>query len=80
MLKRLEVSEPNSCLNRAREEEPIFVLLGRDPAAPAAIRAWCMERLKAGRNSGGDAQISEALELAEAMEKISAPRGPGRAL
>jgi hypothetical protein len=30
------------CLGRAHDEEPVFVLVGRDRAAPAAIRVWAM--------------------------------------
>lgn len=50
MIKSEELANPNSCLNKARNNEMLFVLLARDPAAPAAIRAWIAERkrLKAG--------------------------------
>jgi len=37
MRKRDELSNHKSCINRAREDEMVFVLLGRDPAAPAAM-------------------------------------------
>ena len=40
MRKHDELSIPDSCLNRAKSNEMLFVLLGRDKAAPAAIRAW----------------------------------------
>jgi hypothetical protein len=40
MLRKEELSDPNSCLNRAKDNEMVFVLLERDPAAPVAIRAW----------------------------------------
>jgi hypothetical protein len=46
----------------------LFVLLGRDVAAPFAIRAWVDERLRLGKNMRGDAQIAEALACAETME------------
>ena len=39
MTKRELLADPNSCLNRAADDEPVFVLLGRDPAAPFAISA-----------------------------------------
>jgi len=67
MLKKNERFDPNSCLNRAREEERIFVLLGRDEAAPRAIRDWVRERLRLGKNTMGDPQITEALDCAEKM-------------
>lgn len=68
MRKSLELTSVDSCLNRALPEEYIFVMLARDIAAPAAIRAWCEARIVAGKNHRGDAQISEALRLAEKME------------
>jgi hypothetical protein len=45
-----------------------FVLLGRDAAAPAAIRAWIVERIRLGKNQPGDEQIIEAEECARSME------------
>jgi hypothetical protein len=69
MLKRLELSDPKSCFNRARDDERLFVLLGRDVAAPAAIRAWIAERIRLGKNQPGDAQIREAEACADLMEQ-----------
>jgi hypothetical protein len=63
-----EISEPTSCLNKAREDEMVFVLLGRDPAAPVAIRAWIEARIRFGKNNFGDAQLVEAERCASAME------------
>jgi hypothetical protein len=69
MKKKQEIENPDSCLNKAREDERIFVLLARDAAAPAAIRAWAMERIRLGKNQESDAQIVEALACADAMER-----------
>ncbi|HYE19231.1 MAG TPA: hypothetical protein VEA69_12345 [Tepidisphaeraceae bacterium] len=60
MRKRDELADPNSCMNRAADDEWTFVLLGRDLAAPAAVRAWIDERIRLGKNRPGDAQIVEA--------------------
>ena len=46
MRKHEELTNPLSCLSRARHNEMTFVLLGRDAAAPAAIRAWVKERIR----------------------------------
>jgi hypothetical protein len=67
MIKRSEIADPRSCLNRAKDDEILFVLLARDPAAPVAIRAWVAERLRLGKNRADDGQIREALACAEAM-------------
>ena len=69
MMKRKEISDPTSCLNHAEEDEIVFVLLARDPAAPLAIRAWIQERLKLDKNDPYDDQISEASECIKEMEK-----------
>jgi len=60
MRKHEELTNPSSCMNRARDDEWTFVLLGRDAAAPAAVRAWIEERVRLGKNRRDDAQILEA--------------------
>ena len=71
MRKLQELTEPNSCMNRADMTEMTFVLLARDVAAPATIREWCRLRCLHGKNTPKDPQIREALDCADAME---APR------
>lgn len=68
MIKRDEIEYTESCLNKARDNERLFVLLSRDPAAPVAIRAWVKERIRLGKNKPDDAQIVEALECANLMD------------
>lgn len=69
MLKSSELKDPSSCLNRAADDEPVFVLLARDGAAPTAIRSWCNERIVSGKNTVSDHQIREALAAADRMEQ-----------
>jgi hypothetical protein len=69
MIKRDEITNQHSCLNRAAEGERIFILLARDVAAPVAIRAWAAERIRLGKNALDDAQIVEALECAVRMDR-----------
>lgn len=68
MIKSEELSNPQSCLNRALSEERIFVLLARDASAPAAIRTWVRDRVGRGLNELDDQHITEALACADAME------------
>lgn len=69
MKKTDEIANPNSCFNKARGDERMFVLLARDAAAPVAIRAWVAERIRLGKNAPeGDPQIQEALDCAARME------------
>lgn len=69
MRKIHEITNPASCLLRARMDEQVFVLLGRDAAAPVAIRAWVEERIRLGKNVIADEQIQEALTCAVLMER-----------
>lgn len=69
MIKRKELTDPKSCMSRADDDEMTFVLLGRDLAAPFAIRMWVNERIRLGKNQSGDPQIIEALECAEWMDR-----------
>jgi hypothetical protein len=68
MIKRDEIDDADSCLNKAGDSERLFVLLARDPAAPVAIRAWIAERIRLGKNGPDDAQICEARQCADLME------------
>lgn len=78
MLKRDEVAVPTSCLNKSADDEPIFVLRGKDPATPVTIRMWVEARLLLGKNQPDDDQIREALELAEKASRFrkSLPESP----
>lgn len=67
MVKKEELTNPNSCMSRAANDEMTFVLLGRDEAAPDAIIAWAAKRVSLGKNRLDDAQIQEALQCAEKM-------------
>ncbi len=69
MKKCDELTDPKSCMSRARPDEWTFVLLGRDTAAPATIRFWANERIRLGKNTATDPQIVEAFACAAAMEE-----------
>ncbi len=68
MIKSAELSNPDSCMSRAKPEEMVFVLLARDEAAPLAIQMWCNARVIMGKNKWTDPQIQEALDCAFVME------------
>ncbi len=68
MLKIDEANNDDSCFNRAKDDEHIFVLLARDSAAPATVRFWANERIRIGKNQFHDRQIQEAFECARLME------------
>lgn len=75
----------DEALKKAEVDEPGFVILARDPAAYAAMRAWMGERSKlifAGQLPDNEAEkdhINRVLQLSEKMEiyrkQVWAPRG-----
>lgn len=69
VIKRDELSNAGSCLNKAHPDEMIFVLRSKDRAAPAAIRAWIQERIRLGYNEACDAKLLEAECCAQAMQQ-----------
>lgn len=69
MIKRDEIEYSESCFNKARDDERVFVLLARDPAAPSAIRRWVDVRINLGKNKLTDPQIVEALDCADRMDR-----------
>ena len=73
MLKKDELVGP-SCLTRAHDDEPIFVLRANDDIAPGLIRLWAiryqLKKQKAGTyGEREEAKYHEALNLAKAMEE-----------
>jgi hypothetical protein len=69
MKKRDELTDPNSCMSRAKYDEMTFVLLGRDMCAADTIRYWAAKRVLIGKNNRHDQQITEALACATEMER-----------
>ncbi len=59
------------CYAAAMPDEPIFHLLGRDPAFPATLRFWVEERVRQAKTSGKDdrGKLAEAVFLATQAEK-----------
>lgn len=55
------------CYEKAEADEPLFVLLARDPDAPALIRQWvCYKQL---RGDTSDEKLLEALNCADEMDR-----------
>lgn len=59
------------CFNNAMPDEPMFVLLGRDPSAPELVEAWASGRvydIAVGKRPQSDmAMIEEAQQCAKDM-------------
>jgi hypothetical protein len=72
MLKSLELATQTSCLNRAADDEPVFVLRANDENAPAIVCTWARDYLesKGGYANAAKVQIAkyeEAIQLASQM-------------
>jgi hypothetical protein len=65
-------NEGDRCYDAALDDEPMFVLLARDPSAPALVRQWAAIRrvdIEAGTRPESDrAQVEEAERLADRMK------------
>lgn len=73
-LKRDELSDPNSTLNRAADDEPLFILRANDECAAAIIGAWALAYSRQKRGTGArqmseaqQAKARSALQIADAM-------------
>lgn len=72
MTKKELLSDPNSCLNRARDDEPLFVLRANDELAPVLIMEWVSRYLElkgAGITDTQHRKAREANYLLVAMHK-----------
>jgi hypothetical protein len=54
------------CYENANSDEPMFVLLARDPDAPILIRLWAAKRKIRGENIE---KVEEAYKCADDMER-----------
>ncbi len=65
MLKHLELSRSDSCLNKAAADEPVFVLRAKDPMAAMTIRHWVT---MSGAGAHESTKLTEALKAADEMD------------
>lgn len=90
MIKRDELSNPESCLNQAADDEPLFVLKANDPIAAETVRWWLhrsiqrrihLTRLSEGAQTAGlmdDWRMARRprLPMSEAVRTASEFKGP----
>lgn len=72
MLKKQEIDNLASCLNKAAMDEPLFVLRGKDICAAETVREWTRKRIASGKNQPDDEQILDSLSIADAMDAYAA--------
>lgn len=54
-----------NCYENAEPDEPMFILLARDPMAPILVRLWADLRK---HNAGNPSKVAEARVCADEME------------
>jgi len=74
MLKMEELADPESCINKAAPEEPVFVLRGKDLCSAYAVRAWA-NIAEAGAHHEPE-KIAHARRWADRMEAYSRSVAP----
>jgi hypothetical protein len=71
-MKKADELRGPSCLTRAADDEPLFVLRANDDLAPNIVREWAHEYLLRKRGNftpQNSAKFLEALQLALDMER-----------
>lgn len=71
MIKNEELANPESCLNRAATDEPIFVLRANDPLAPIIVRYWAEHYIASKTDSHGQCPPKQAYKYHEALRSAS---------
>lgn len=79
MLRAQEIQSQSSCLNKASDDEPIFVLRANDELAPDIVMKWAFAYRAAKVAQGEMTQrqmdkYEEAIELADLMRKWKSRR------
>lgn len=67
MTKAEELANPNSCLNKAKDDEMLFILRAKDVCAPFAIAEWIRKRIEIRMNRWTDPKIQEANRCVDTM-------------
>jgi len=70
MQKKLELRNPNGCLNMAHEDEPIFVLRGNDELAAETVYYWA-ESYRINKKAEGQWTEARQAKYAEAIQLIN---------
>lgn len=64
-MNRQQLLQTQSCLTKAEDDEPLFVLRAKDPIAPIVVRVWAA--LSAALHAHEAAKIASANDLAAEM-------------
>ena len=64
MNKQQTLKDPQSCLNKAEPDEPLFVIRAKDPIGANTVRHWCAMAI----GSHEPEKIADARKVADAMD------------
>lgn len=76
MKKLDEINTSTSCLNKAADDEPLFVLRAKDLLAPIVVAYWAELASRSGLHE--DEKTLEAIRLARDMKMWKRARTRGR--
>ena len=65
MTKAENMKDPQSCLNKAAQDEPVFILRAKDPLAATVVACWAALAMSEGIHE--QSKIDGALDVAKAM-------------
>ncbi len=68
MLRSQEIISQSSCLNKASDDEPIFVLRANDELAPDIVMKWAFAYRKAKIDAQGEMTQRQMDKYEEAIE------------
>lgn len=64
------------CYENAAPDEPMFILLGRDPLAAGLVREWADQREAVAVTARQFAKVAEARQCADSMDRWFASLQP----
>ncbi len=70
MLKKDERDLPDSCFNKAADDEMIFVLKESDPSFRRTVQFWADHRVANGHNKRDDEKIASALRIVDNAKRV----------
>lgn len=70
MTKKEAIEDPNSCWNKAHDNDIVFILIQKDPQAPKTIQLWAAMRVLFGNDDLNAPKITSALDIADKIDAI----------
>lgn len=77
MTKAELINNPESCLNRAKDDEPVFLLRAQDMLAIQTVRDWAnkLTQVQLSLHQTASSKVNEAFEVANQMQVWASANG-----